>query len=233
MKVTSTKDHLDHGIKALIYGASGVGKTTLASTLEGRTIILSLEAGLLSLQDFDIDVIDFSGFTNPQEKHAEIAKAYRYLNENKAKYDNVYIDSLSEIAANLVAALKSQYVDRKDALVLWGEYSEKMRMLIKSFRDLKGLNVFFTALQATDQDESKRRFAGVDMPGKISHQCLAMFDEVFAYRMAEGDDGEEKRFLQCHPSSDFAAKDRSGRLNKFERPNLGEILTKIKGAKNV
>lgn len=233
MKITSTKDHFDHGIKALIFGPSGVGKTTLASTLTGKTIIISLESGLLSLSDYDIDVIDLSSYKSAEDRHAAIGEAYKYLLTNKGVYQNIYIDSLSEIASNLVLALKDRHPDRKDALVLWGEYSDKIKQIIRAFRDLSGYNVFFTALQATDQDESKRRFNGIDMAGKASYQCLALFDEVFAYRIVENEEGESKRFLQCHPSPDFVAKDRSGKLDKFERPDLGLIMKKIQGEKNV
>lgn len=231
MKITSTKDYVNHGVKALIYGPSGVGKTTLASTLSGKTVILSMESGLLSLSDFEIDVIDLSQYRTPEERHRAVGEAYNFLLKNKDAYDNVYIDSISEIAANLVASLKNLHPDRKDALVLWGEYSDKIKQIIRAFRDLSGHNVFFTALQGTDQDEQKRRFNGIDMQGKISYQCPALFDEVFAYRMIEDEEGGTKRFLQCQPSDDYLAKDRSGKLSKFEKPDLGLILDKIQGVK--
>ena len=63
IKSQSTKNSkTDNGIKILLYGNSGAGKTFLTSTLEGKTIILSAEAGLLSLQGYDIDAITILPF---------------------------------------------------------------------------------------------------------------------------------------------------------------------------
>jgi adenylate kinase family enzyme len=41
------------GAKLLIYGASGAGKTTTCATAPGKTLIISMEAGLLSIKDAD------------------------------------------------------------------------------------------------------------------------------------------------------------------------------------
>jgi len=52
MKLKSTKDAASSGIKALVYGLSGIGKTALAATTGDlpSTIIASAENGLLSLR---------------------------------------------------------------------------------------------------------------------------------------------------------------------------------------
>ena len=43
----------NQGAKILMYGASGVGKTTSLATAPGKTLIISMEAGLLSIKDAD------------------------------------------------------------------------------------------------------------------------------------------------------------------------------------
>ena len=39
------------GAKLLIYGASGAGKTTSLKTAPGKTLVVSMESGLLSIKD--------------------------------------------------------------------------------------------------------------------------------------------------------------------------------------
>ena len=54
------------------------------------------------------------------------------------------------------------------------------------------------------------------------------FDEVLALRIIEDEeDGKTKRLLQCQPDYQYDAKDRSGQLKMFERPNLKAIIKKI------
>ena len=46
-----------NGVKLLVYGQAGAGKTTLIKTLP-KPIVLSAEGGLLSIQDADLPYIE-------------------------------------------------------------------------------------------------------------------------------------------------------------------------------
>ena len=55
IKLTSTAQAaVDNGIKVLVHGPAGSGKTTLCATTGEPTVIISAEAGLLSLRGHDI-----------------------------------------------------------------------------------------------------------------------------------------------------------------------------------
>ena len=41
----------NQGAKILVYGISGAGKTSLAKTAPGKVLVISAEAGLLSIKD--------------------------------------------------------------------------------------------------------------------------------------------------------------------------------------
>ena len=59
LKLTTTKQAAQlNGLKMLVYGASGAGKTRLCATTGAPTVIISAESGLLSLRDSDIPVIE-------------------------------------------------------------------------------------------------------------------------------------------------------------------------------
>jgi len=153
MKVTSTRAHGTHRLKFLIYGAPGVGKTTLAATLDEPCLVLSAEAGLLSLSTKDIDVIDLTLDDDGKAlargaRTQRVAQVLDYLltEEPQKKYKWIFIDSLTEISQNMIESLQLLYPDPKDGLKMWGDYAKKSRALVKSFRDLDCYNVVFTAL---------------------------------------------------------------------------------------
>ena len=57
-----------HGIKCLVYGKSGAGKTKLAATAPAP-IILSAESGILSLREFQIPMIQIKTVADLTEVH--------------------------------------------------------------------------------------------------------------------------------------------------------------------
>ena len=76
VKIHSTKDAATHGIKLLIYGQAGSGKTSLAATCPGNPIIISAEAGLLSLKAFDIPATTVQSLD-------DVRQVYTYLRDHK------------------------------------------------------------------------------------------------------------------------------------------------------
>jgi hypothetical protein len=68
------------------------------------------------------------------------------------------------------------------------------------------------------------------MPGnKLAQSIPYMFDEVLALRVEKNSEGVTERALQCDGDGIWSAKDRSGKLEQWEAPDLGAIIKKIKG----
>lgn len=231
MKIQKTNSASSKRISCLIYGQPGIGKSFISSTLEGKTLIISAESGLLSLSGFDIDFVEIEGKTS-SEKLIKLREVFKEISTEKI-YDNIFLDSLSEISSIYVEYYQSQFPDRKDSFPMWGEYSKAMKSFVKALRDLTQYNVVMTALEKSDTDDLQRRIFYPEMAGKISTQIAQYFDEVFNFKMFTAKDGEEKRMLITHPFDNRVAKDRSGKLDKFEDPNLSIIFNKIRGEKNV
>lgn len=236
MKILNTKNIGQDSLKILVYGESGSGKTSLAKTIKEPTLIISAESGLLSLRGSEIDVIDLttddSGQPIAKDKRIlKLSEVYKFLTTKEAreKYKWIFIDSLTEISENVMEALNVEFPDRKDSLVMFGENFKRMRAIVKSFRDLPGYNVVFTALSATDKDENSVRFLGPLLTGKISTQLPAYLDEVYYMHVQKNDDGSLSRLLVTEKSDKLVAKSRSGSLNKLEQPSLSAIAQKIRG----
>jgi phage nucleotide-binding protein len=231
MKILSTKDIEVTGVKALIYGASGVGKTSLAKTLaHKKTCIISFENGLLSLKDVDIDVVNCCADeeNKPIEDAAKIMKLSETLvwlqeKEQKEKYQNIFVDSLTEIARTMLKALEKKHAGSTNKFIVWNELADNMERLVRRLRDFTGYNVFFTALEEIVQNNDSS-IAIPEFPGNATYpKVVAAFDEFF--RMAV--DKDCNRALFCQPQSGFHAKDRSGELLAVEKPCLQTVINKI------
>ena len=218
MEVKTTKDFITTGIKIVVYGASGSGKTTLAASMP-KPIILSAEGGLLSITNTDIPYVEIHNMQ-------DLTEAYNYIKNNPTEYQSVVLDSISEIAE---VVLSSEKANTKDLRQAYGSLLDSMKDLIRAFRDLP-LNVYVTAKMEKIQNESGKIFYGPSCPGtKVAEALPYYFDEVFALRVETNADGQLERMLQTVNDGIYSAKDRSGKLNAYEKPDLSAIINKIGG----
>ena len=225
IKLTNTRDAaINQGVKILVHGPSGSGKTMLAATMPGPSIIISAEAGLLSLRHENIDVLEVKSVD-------DVRDAYNYLlSEEGSKYKSVSLDSITEIAEVCLTNEKSIASDPRQA---YGALIEHMTSIIKSFRDLPGRHVYMSCKQSHEKDgESGAMLFSPDMPGsKLGPALPYLFDIVLALRVESSDEGAPVRWLQTFKDYRYDAKDRSGSLEQFEPPNLTDVINKITSTK--
>lgn len=219
IKLTSTAE-LTPFANILIYSEAGWGKTTMCGTVEDP-LIISAEAGLLSLSGTNIDVFEIKNREGCNEVYEWLT-----MSEEANKYKTICIDSLSEIAEVLLTDEKNK---SKDARQAYGVMHDEMSILIRGFRDMKR-DVYFSAKEKriVDDGSSKVNFVP-SVPGNMLLQALPyFFDEVFVGRFGKTEDGDEFRYIQTAGDLQYIAKDRSGTLEKVSKPHLGEIFETIK-----
>lgn len=225
IKLTTTRAQAQaNGVKILTYGQAGAGKTVLCATTgdHSKTVILSAEAGLLSIAEADIPVIVI-------ESVQDLMDAYTWLTKTDEglSFTWICLDSISEIAEVVLNKAKK---DLKDPRAAYGEMQEKVEDVIRAFRDLPR-NVYFSAKMESYQDDKGVVRYQPMLPGKRLPAGLAyFFDEVFFLRVEKDDKGQPYRYLQTQPDTKYQAKDRSGKLDAVERPNLAAIAAKILGS---
>lgn len=246
MKIQNTKSLGHEGIKIVVAGEAGNGKTTLAKTLaqglQGeKTLIISAEAGLLSLRGQDIDVIDLQrdddGKPVPKEKRIEwLGQVYAWLvlPEQQARYSWIFIDSLTELNYLMLERLDAdpEFQGPKNTIKKFGELSSRMRSLAKTFRDLPSYNVVFTALVKQVTDSDQKATLEIDMVGAFASKLPALFDELFYLAVLPEIDektGRNKRVMLTQKTEKVTfPKDRSGKLDRLEPPDLAAIAKKIR-----
>ena len=225
IKLTSSAQAAkDNGVKALVFGVAGAGKTSLAATFgDIPTVVISCESGLLSIADADLPVIEIQSM-------ADLFEAYAFLTttEDGQAFKAIVIDSVSEIAEVLLAEEKKS---SKDARAAYGNTSERMMELLRAFRDLQGRHVLFiTKLEKVKDEMSGALMYGPSMPGQRLGQAIPyLVDEVFALRVEKDTEGNITRWMQTTPDFQWQAKDRSSKLAAFEPPNMREVIRKITG----
>jgi len=230
IKIQNTNDTTIQKIKCVILGEYGSGKTSLAGTLSGKTLLISAESGHLSLMGKDIDFVDITRdedgalIREPALRLQRLTQVYSMLVADKTpRWDNIFIDSLSEIYEIILAIVEKEFPDRKDSFPMWGEYNKRMQRIVKAFRDLPNYNVFMTALSEVDKDENNKRFITFDISGKIGKKIPQYFDLVLYLHVTP----ESERVLITNKTETVGAKDRSGKLDARMPADLSQVMLKI------
>lgn len=224
MQIKSTKDCSIDKLNILIYAPSSYGKTKSLGTLPGKTLIVSLESGLLSLKDKDIDVVEIEG-KNGVEKLTNLRNLLGEIKESD--YDNVCFDSLTEIAECFVDYAKHQFPDARQALPMWGSYKESFKNFIKYVRDMDK-NIVYTCLDKTIRDEIGVKFSVPKVSGSLAEELPAFFDFVFTILIVKNEEEEEKRCFLTKAIGEYICKDRSGELDAYEKIDFTNIINKLK-----
>lgn len=220
IQLKNTRDVHASGIKLLVYGHAGAGKTTLIPSLPSP-VVLSAEGGLLSINGADVPYIEINSM-------ATLKEAYAWATESveAAQFESICLDSISEIAE---VVLNYEKKNTKDPRQAYGAMQEQMTDVIRAFRDLPK-HVYMTAKLDKATDEQGRMLYSPSMPGnKTGQQLPYFFDEVFALRVEKDADGNAVRALMTQSDGLWLAKDRSGKLDAWESADLGAIIAKIGG----
>lgn len=221
VNLQSTSTVSTDGLKINVYGQAGAGKTSLIPTLPDP-VILSAEGGLLSIADSNLPFIEINSMDTLRE-------AYSWLTTSAEadQFKSVALDSISEIAE---VCLHNEKVKNKDPRAAYGEMQSTMAEAIRLFRDIPGKHIYMTAKLNKSQDEMGRMLYAPSMPGQKAGQALPyQFDVVAAMRIEKDAEGVVQRALMLESDGLWQAKDRSGKLDAWEAPDLGAMIKKIGG----
>ena len=218
---------LSNGVKCLLYGISGIGKTSLIATAP-RPFIFNAEKGLLSLHQFKIPYVTVSTFKELDDAFIWATKS----NEAKS-FDTFALDSLSEIAEVVNVFERKKNPDARK----WSPAAQdSIYHLVRAFRDLPRKHVVCIAKQTTA--DAGDAFAGQlvtkqAMPmmpgGKLTENMPYFWDCVLHMTQGISESGGQWRGLHTSSTPYWQAKDRSGKLAPLEYPDLTNLFNKAMG----
>lgn len=190
-------------VNMLVYGRTGVGKTTLLGTAEeceftSPTLFVAADPGILSIAGSGIDVITPEDFT-------EIQEIYEYLRFDNTKYKSVCIDSLTVAQRTsmygIIGVLEDGSYGKLDETVPpdrydWLSSGEQMRRFISAFRDLaylkeskRRIHVFFAANEKVDD---KTGYLCPSLPGTLATEIGAHVDMLARLTKEEAETDREE-----------------------------------------
>ena len=245
------------GHKIVVCGASGVGKTTLARTLEpNSTLFMDLEAGDAAIEGCPIDVIrpqtwaecrDFAcyiGGPNPslsedqpysQAHYDYVAQTYGDPSEVMSKFSTIFVDSIT-VAGRLCfqwcqqqPESRSDRTGKLDTRAAYGMHGREMMAWLTHLQHIREKNVVFVGILDEVTDDYGRKQYALQIEGsKTGRELPGIVDEVITMAVLGGDNGPYRAFV-CGALNEwgYPAKDRSGRLDTLEEPHLGKLMEKM------
>lgn len=210
----------------LVYGRSGSGKTHFAGTFP-KPLFLDMRGGLETVRKKKVAYLRPTTYLEMLEGAVPA---------HVKQFKTLVFDHMTE-AGNLL--MKEVLGDAKREIPQmqdWQLIIERMRRLLEAYvsDDLVDKHIVFCAEETYNKDElTGEILATISAPGKIREEAPTYFDFVFHLRNCFNPTTKTKgRWALTEPDGRHQdAKDRSGALDKLERPDFEGIWTKVCNAK--
>ena len=245
------------GVKGVIFGPSGIGKTSLLWTLDpARTLFMDLEAGDLAIEGWPGDSIrprtwaecrDFAVFIggpNPALRDeqpyspAHHAAVCQKFGDPAAldRYDTIFVDSIT-VAGRLCfqwckgqPEALSEKTGKPDVRGAYGLHGREMIGWLTHLQHTRAKNVWFVGILDEKLDDFNRKVFQPQIDGsKTGLELPGIVDQVITMADIADANGQPQRAFVCQTLNPwgYPAKDRSGRLDLIEEPHLGRLMEKI------
>jgi hypothetical protein len=229
---------------------------TMPPAMLASTLFVDIEAGDIAVADVSVatvrprtwsecgDLACVLGGSNPALP-ATAAYSETHYNEvmknpelaQLTGYQILFVDSLTS-AGRLCFTWSEQQPEavtdrgRKDLRAIYGVHARAMLGWLNQLQHARGRNVIFVAvLEKNVDDFNIATWQPQIEGGKTGRELPAIVDEIITMTWIDfGDRKPVRAFVATSPNPwGYPAKDRSGRLDQLEPPNLGALIEKLTG----
>jgi len=157
------------------------------------------------------------------------------------KYKTVFVDSIT-VASRLAFAWSQKqpeaFSEKTGKADTRGAYGLLGREMIRWLTNLQHCpkDIILVGILDSEQDDLKRWVHTPQVEGsKTGRELPGIFDQVVTLTTLQTDEGKPYRAFVCQQQNNWSypAKDRSGRLEMIEPPDLGGLIKKIRTGKRL
>ena len=227
---------------------------TLSAKALASTLFVDIEAGDIAVSDLSVATVRprrweecrdlacaLGGFNPALPATATYSEAhFTEVMKNSelaqlAAYQTLFVDSLTAAARLSFAWAEQQpeaFTDRgrKDLRAIYGVHARTLLGWLSQLQHARGRSVVFVAvLEKNVDDFNIATWQPQIEGGKTGRELPAIVDEIVTMTWVDFGDRKPVRAFVCTSPNPwgYPAKDRSGRLEQLEPPNLGALIEKL------
>ncbi len=177
--------------------------------------------------------------TNPEDPYSQ-ASYDTYCQaiggpEVFAKYKNVFWDSATVAVRHSFSWCQTQpeafseKTGKPDTRGAYGLHGREVVRWLTTIQHIQDKSTIVLCILNSETDDLRRVSYSLQLDGgKAKAELPGIFDNIFTLASFQTEEGTEYRALVCHGQNQwgYPAKDRSGRLDMLEPPDLAHIIAK-------
>lgn len=206
------------GVKCLVYGDPGTGKTPLVNTAP-RAVLCACEPGLRSMASSHVPTWEAYTVERMQEFFD-----WLFGSREAQAFDTVAVDSLTQYAELVLASELGKHRDPRKA---YGELSKTFMKNVAGLYFMPNKHMYLIAKKGLWEEGSTKKgrpiFPGQDLNVRVPH----LFDEILHLeRAVQPQTGRMVPVFRTQDNGMVLARDRSGALAELEAPDLNNLFAK-------
>jgi hypothetical protein len=241
------------GAHILLLGPNGVGKTTQGGKLDSsRSLFADIDNGALAIADIPMShvrpethpeirdlVVRIAGPNKsfaPHEPYSQnhFDRCGGYLPDIE-RYQNIIVDTVTawaRLSFRWASADPEAFSERGklDLRSAYGLHAREFLHALHHLQSASGKNIILIGALETVTDDYGRVEHKLQAEGqRVPREILGIVDVVTTMAWVDFGDGKPTRAFVCTSPNPwgYPAKDRSGKLDQLEPPDLGKLIQKI------